>query len=148
MLFLAGFLEHVQKGFLSNFLYVLSSMYHQEVRQREKTTISNVIPDMKQNLSLLQISSQLIISFTYPNNFDKNIQTLAWFGLATLTLTGNKMVAFGSNTNSFFGQYKQYFGSRGQIQHRQWHWFDFHLCNNDQVEQAQDGKEEGGRKSW
>ena len=36
MLFLAGFLEHLQKGFLSNFLYVLSSMYHQIVRQRGK----------------------------------------------------------------------------------------------------------------
>ena len=63
MLFLAGFLEHVQKGFLSTFLYVLSSMYHQEVRQREKTLISNVIPEQIQEASLLQIDCHVIISF-------------------------------------------------------------------------------------
>ena len=61
MLFLAGFLEHVQKGFLSNFLYVLSSMYHQEVCQREKTLISNVIPEQVQEASLLQIDCHVII---------------------------------------------------------------------------------------
>ena len=61
MLFLAGFLEHVQKGFLSTFLYVLSSMYHQEVRQREKTLISNVIPEQVQEASLLQIDYHVIV---------------------------------------------------------------------------------------
>ena len=61
MLFLAGFLEHLQKGFLSNFLYVLSSMYQQEVRQRERTLISNVIPEQVQDASLLQIDCHVII---------------------------------------------------------------------------------------
>ena len=61
MLFLAGFLEHLQKGFLSNFLYVLSFMYHQEVRQREKTLISYVIPEQVQEASLLQIDCHVII---------------------------------------------------------------------------------------
>ena len=56
-----GFLEHAQKGFLSTFLYVLSSMYHQEVRQREKTLISNVIPEQIQEASLLQITIHLVI---------------------------------------------------------------------------------------
>ena len=48
------------EGISFNFLYVLSSIDQQEVRQ--KKTISNVIPEMKQNLSLLQISSQLIFN--------------------------------------------------------------------------------------
>ena len=61
MLFLAGFLKHLQKGFLSIFLYVLSSMYQQEVRQREKTLISNVIPEQVQDASLLQIYCHVII---------------------------------------------------------------------------------------
>ena len=68
MLFLAGFLEHFQKGFLSNFLYVLSLMYHQEVRQREKTLISNVIPEQVQEASLLQIDCHVIISVLSSDN--------------------------------------------------------------------------------
>ena len=41
------------------------------------------------------------------------MQTLAWLGLATLSLTGKKMVAFGSNTflvntNSILGQGGRY----------------------------------------
>ena len=63
MLLLAGFLEHLQKGFLSIFLYVLSSIYHQEVRQSEKTSISNVIPEQVQEASLLQINCHVIISY-------------------------------------------------------------------------------------
>ena len=59
--FLEGFLEHVQKGFLSTFLYVLYSIDQQEVRQRKITSISNVIPELKQNPSLLQISCQCLI---------------------------------------------------------------------------------------
>ena len=70
MLFLAGFLEHVQKGFLSTFLYVLSSMYHQEVRQREKTLISNVIPEQVQEASLLQIACQMILYFPFSSQTD------------------------------------------------------------------------------
>ena len=47
------------------------------------------------------------------NNLDKNMQTLAWFGFATLSLTGKKMVAFGpntllANTNSILGQGGRY----------------------------------------
>ena len=45
--FLEGFLEHVEKGFISTFLYVLSSMDQKEVRQRKKTSISNEIPELK-----------------------------------------------------------------------------------------------------
>ena len=54
------------------------------------------------------------------NNFDKNMQTLAWFGLAFLTLTGNKMVAFGSNTNIFLSNTNSIFGQGGRYNMDSW----------------------------
>ena len=88
MLFLAGFLEHLQKGFLSIFLYVLSSMYQQEVRQREKTLISNVIPEQVQDGSLLQIDCHVILCnwLSIPLEFLLAFVSLAMIVFVTRTI--------------------------------------------------------------
>ena len=49
------------EGISFNFLYILSSIDQQEVRQRKNTSISNVIPELKYNPSLLRISCQCLI---------------------------------------------------------------------------------------
>ena len=50
-----------RRDFFQLFLYFLSSIDQQEVRLRKITSISNVMPELKQNPSLLRISCQCLI---------------------------------------------------------------------------------------
>ena len=78
---LAFFQKVFQKGSLSNFLYVLSSIYHQEVRQREKTLISNVIPEQVQEASLLQIDFHVIIKILFLISSGLNLSILSFLSI-------------------------------------------------------------------
>ena len=60
IMLLEGFLEHVQKRFLSTCLYVLSSMYQQKERQRKKT-----YPMLYQSWRRMPVYFKYIVSASY-----------------------------------------------------------------------------------
>ena len=59
--FYGSFSRKCLEGISFNFLYVLSSIDQKEVRQRKITSVSNVLPELKQNPSLLRISCQCLM---------------------------------------------------------------------------------------